>query len=75
MNSSRSLLFVAALFAVYLIIKWTSRLLFGLIDYAFMILFLIAIVYYLKLPLVRRKQLHLKLKNSVTAIAKTLGMD
>lgn len=75
MNPSRPLLFVIALFAIYLIIKWTSRLLFGLFDYALMILIGIAIVYYLRLPIARRKQLHQKLQNSVKAIANTLGMN
>lgn len=56
-------LVVAGLFAAYLILKWTCRLIFGLLDYAIFVAMIVAVGWYLNLPTDRRKALHRKVKS------------
>ncbi len=68
-NSRFTPLFVVlALFALYLTIKWTCRLIFGLLDYALLIGFLCAIVWYIKLPETKRTQFKNTIKVRIKSI-------
>lgn len=62
------LLITVSLFAVYLILKWTCRLLFGLLDYALLIGLIVAVVWYVRLPLERKKELQERIKANIKAI-------
>lgn len=68
-NNRFSLLYLAlALFALYLAIKWTCRLIFGLFDYALLIGAICAVVWYLKLPVAKRKQINNNVKARLNSI-------
>ena len=62
------LLITVSLFAVYLILKWTCRLLFGLLDYALLIGLIAVVVWYVRLPLERKKELQERIKANIKAI-------
>ncbi|MBD5189739.1 MAG: hypothetical protein HDS95_05615 [Bacteroidales bacterium] len=63
-----SLWIIALLFFSYLILKWTCRLIFGLLDYALLIVIIGGIIWYLKLPTSRKAELRYK----ATALIKKL---
>lgn len=68
-NSRFSLLYlVLSLFALYLIIKWTCRLIFGLLDYAVLICIFCAVVWYFKLPVAKRTQIKDTVKTRINSI-------
>lgn len=56
-NKYSPLYIVLGLFAMYLILKWTCRLIFGLLDYAIFIGITVAVVWYIRLPKYRRQHL------------------
>lgn len=60
---------ILALFGIYLILKWTCRLLFGLLDYAVLLGLIVGIVWYLWLPQNRKLQLRQKIVDRIKAIA------
>ncbi|MBD5387354.1 hypothetical protein HDR70_05660 [bacterium] len=70
MNTNNRLLLyiVLGLFAFYLILKWTCRLIFDLLDYALLIVIIGGIIWYLKLPTSRKAELRYK----ATALIKKL---
>lgn len=59
---------VLALFAFYLIIKWTCRLIFGMLDYALLLAIICAAVWHLKLPVAKRKQIYNTVKSRINSI-------
>lgn len=65
------ILIVGGLFAVYFIIKWTCRLLFGLLDYALLIVVILGIVWYLQLPPYRKRELQDRTKQLVQSLFKS----
>lgn len=68
-NSRFSPLYIVlALFALYLIIKWSCRLIFGLLDYALLISIICAVVWYIKLPVSKRKQINNKVRARINSI-------
>ena len=56
-NNRLPLYIVLGLFAISLILKWTCRLIFGLLDYAIFIGLTVAVVWYIRLPKYRRQHL------------------
>lgn len=62
------LFIVCGLFAIYLILKWTCKFIFGLLDYALLIAAIIAIVAYIKMPAHKKKALHQKVKSFFESI-------
>ena len=70
MNTNNRLLLyiVFGLFAIYLILKWTCRLIFGLLDYAILFAIIGGIIWYFKLPTSRKAELRYK----ATALIKKL---
>lgn len=59
---------VVGLLAVYLIIKWTCRLIFGLLDYALLIGIIVGVVWYIRLPREKRARLNNKVKARINSI-------
>ena len=74
-NNRSPLYIVLGLFAIYLILKWTCRLIFGLLDYAIFIGLIAAVVWYIRLPKYRRQQLQERIKARINYIGQKLGMD
>ncbi len=74
-NNRLHLYIVLGLFAIYLILKWTCRLIFGLLDYAIFIGFTVAVVWYIRLPKYKRQQLQECIKARINYIGQKLGMD
>ena len=74
-NNRSPLYIVLGLFAIYLILKWTCRLIFGLLDYAICIGLIAAVVWYIRLPKYRRRQLQEHIKARINYIGQKLGMD
>ena len=74
-NKYSPLYIVLGLFAIYLILKWTCRLIFGLLDYAIFIGLTVAVVWYIRLPKYRRQQLQERIKTKISYIGQKLGMD
>lgn len=69
------LLITVSLFAVYLILKWTCRLLFGLLDYALLIGLIAVVVWYVRLPLERKKELQERIKANLKAIGQRFDIS
>ena len=69
------LLITVSLFAVYLILKWTCRLLFGLLDYALLIGLIAVVVWYVRLPLERKKELQERIKANIKAIGQRFDIS
>lgn len=68
-NNRPSLLYVVlGLFALYLIIKWTCRLIFGLLDYGLLIGLICAAVWYFKQPQEKRARLNEKVRARIDSI-------
>lgn len=63
------------LFALYLILKWTCRLLFGLLDYAILIGLAMAVVWYIRLPKHKKYLFYRRIKSSIRHIGQKLGLD
>lgn len=74
-NDCSPLYIVLGLFALYLILKWTCRLIFGLLDYAILIGLVAAVIWYLRLPKYKRQQLHERIKTDIKSIGQKLGID
>ena len=74
-NNRLPLYIVLGLFAIYLILKWTCRLIFGLLDYAIFIGFTVGVVWYIRLPKYRRQQLQERIKARFYYIGQKLGLD
>jgi len=68
----RPILIVAGLFAIALILKWSCRLIFGLLDYALLIGMIAAVIWYIRLSDQRKKGLKLWAKNNVKIIVEKL---
>ncbi len=62
-NKYFSIWICACLFGVYLILKWTCKLIFGLLDYAIFFFLIIGVVRYLTMPTPRRKAINQKIKS------------
>ena len=78
MNSNKTftiVICIIGLFAVYLTLKWTCRLLFGLLDYALLIGLIVAVVWYVRLPLERKKELQERIKANIKAIGQRLDIS
>lgn len=79
MQGRSSIILVAGLFAVYLILKWVGRLLFGLLDYAILIAIVVAIFWYVRLPSYRKAEVQRRIitdvKTGIKAIGQKLGLD
>lgn len=73
-SNASPLYIVLALFAFYLILKWTCRLIFGLLDYAILIGLIAGVIWYCRLPEYKKKHLHEKAKSGIKYIAKKLGI-
>lgn len=69
------ILIAVSLFAVYLILKWTCRLLFGLLDYALLIGLIAVVVWYVRLPLERKKELQERVKANLKAIGQRFDIS
>lgn len=74
-NNRSPLYIVLGLFALYLILKWTCRLIFGLLDYAILIGVVAVVIWYFRLPKYRRQQLHGRIKTNIKSIGQKLGLD
>lgn len=74
-NNRTAIILVLILFALYLILKWTCRLIFGLLDYAILIGLLTAVISFLMLPKHRKQQLIANINARIKAIGNKLGMD
>ncbi len=71
-----SLLYIALiLFAIYLIIKWTGRLILGILDYALFFAMIAAVIWYIRLPYERKKILQKQIKSNIKLLSKKLGID
>lgn len=69
MNQKTNWLYVVlGLFAIYLIIKWTCRLIFGLFDYLILFGVILAIIWYVRLPKERREYLRRQIKARIESI-------
>lgn len=66
---------VLGLVALYLILKWTCRLIFGLLDYAILIGLVVAVVWYIRLPKHKKYMFHRRIKSSIKYIGQKLGLD
>lgn len=75
MSTSKALSIIGILFALYLVLKWTCHLLFGLFDYIIIIGIIILIVWYLQLPLARKQELSIRAKENLKALSQKLGID
>lgn len=74
-TDKRSLLYVVlGLFAVYLIIKWICRLIFGLLDYAIMLALIAAVIWYIRLPGYKKRLLLERAKSSIKYIGRKFDM-
>lgn len=73
-NKYSPLYIVLGLFALYLILKWTCRLIFGLLDYAFLIGLIAVVIWYFRLPKYRKQQLHGQIKANIKSIGQKLGL-
>ena len=71
MQPTKPIIIVIALFAIYLIIKWTCRLL----DYAIFLGMIGAVVWYIRLPQYKKHQLQEHVKTRIKFIGKKLGKD
>lgn len=72
MQPTKSLLVVVILLVVYIILKWTYRLIFGLLDYALLIGMIAGIAWYMRLSRNRKKALHRKIKAFIKSITQAL---
>ncbi len=70
MNTNKRLVLyiVLGLFAIYLILKWTFRLIFGLLNYAIFIGLVVAVVCYIRLPRHKKQQLQERIKARISFI-------
>lgn len=78
MSSNKTLLAfigVLALFAIAAILKWTYRLVFGLLDYGLIIGIVFGVVWYSRLPAVRKRQLQTKVKAKLKSIGQRFGIN
>lgn len=64
----RPILIIAGLIAIYLILKWTCKLLYGLLDYTILIVSILGIVYFFRLPDKRKKELPTRIKTTLKLI-------
>lgn len=74
-NNRLPLYIVLGLFAVYLILKWTCRLIFGLLDYVIFIGLAVAVVWYIRLPKYKKQQLQERIKARINSIGQKPGLD
>lgn len=70
-NNISPLYMVLGLFAIYLILKWTCRLLFGVLDYVV----IMAVIGYVRLPEYKKYNLHEHAKSSIKYVCQKLGID
>ncbi len=69
MNRNTNLLYVVlGLFAIYLIIKWTCRLIFGLFDYLIIFVVILAVIWYVRLPKEQKETLRQQIKDKIESI-------
>ena len=62
MQLYKPILLVATLLAAYLVLKWTCRLIFGLLEYGLVVILIICGIWYVSLPIPRRKEINNKVK-------------
>ena len=74
-NNNLPLYGLLGVFAIYQILKWSCRLIFGLLDYAMLIGAIGGIIWYLRLPAYRKCQLLERIKNNIKSISRKLGLD
>lgn len=75
MKKSSPIILVAGLFAVYLILKWTCRLLFGVLDYAILIGIVMAVIWYIRLPKNKKFELWGRITSSIRCLGQKLRSD
>lgn len=75
MKKSSPIILVAGLFAVYLILKWTCRLLFGVLDYAILIGIVMAVIWYIRLPKNKKFELWGRITSSIRCLGHKLRSD
>lgn len=75
MKKSSPIILVAGLFAVYLILKWTCRLLFGVLDYAILIGIVMAVIWYIRLPKNKKFELWGRITSSIRYLGQKLRSD
>lgn len=61
----KPLYLILTLFGFYLVLKWTCRLLFGLMDNALLVGVVVGIVWYLRLPYNRKQQMRFEIRDRV----------
>lgn len=74
-NKISPIYIVIGLFAIYLILKWTCRLIFGLLDYVILFSIIAAVIWFIKLPKHKKRLLRNQAVSSIKSISRKLGLN